>query len=105
MRLIIWVKILFRWLLVKGNRAKGLQTAAMVVDVFENVTKLTKTKKDDFAIEYTKRAIERLLIGLPKEEALETIDKINKTTKGRFKDVNIGFDKEKGFNAGLSIKF
>ena len=105
MRIISWIKVIVSWLLVKSNRAKSLRTLSMTLGVLENVAKLTKSKKDDFIIEATKRNITKLLIGLPEEEAINTINKINKASKGPLKEVNIGFDKDKGFNGGLSIKF
>ena len=105
MKLIRWVKIIVSWLMVKSNRKRGLVIINKVIVILETVSKMTKNKHDDFMVKSAKRTIRKLIKDLPEDIAIDTIDKINTTVKGPMKDINIGFDKENGLNAGFSIKF
>ena len=56
-----WIKAVFLWLLVKENRAVGLYWTKKSLDLFEVVTRLTKTKKDDKIVACLEKQVDRAI--------------------------------------------
>lgn len=64
--MINWVKAIFKWVI--SNKIMTLRAIKLGLDyVGKPVTKLTKTKKDDDAINYLSEEISLYINGLPKE--------------------------------------
>jgi hypothetical protein len=104
-KIILFIKFIMGWLLVKENRASGIRSLFKVLNILQKLSKLTESKKDDKFIESTKILIGKLLQEIPPHFRDEAILNINETKEGLLKNIEIGYDSKNGVNAGISIKF
>ncbi len=96
-----WIKSLFLWLLVSENRAMGLSKVQMLTVALSEISKVTKTNKDDIAIKRIQDFIAPALDNLPDRTKKEAIKAVNEK-KNTF---NIKYDEKSGVSAGIGISF
>jgi len=95
-----FIKSVILWLFVKKNRDIGIRYTKMALDIATEISKITKTKKDDLAIAYlTEKFVSGAsVLGINNlKEAAETITK----AQGSIKGVEIGVDSKEGVSLKL----
>lgn len=100
-----WFRIIATWVTIAENRAVAIKYTRKVIDLMDIAATLTDSKNDDKSLKKIRKSMEDVVDMLPSEVALKTIKTINAKDKGPLKTVNIGFDEEAGFRAGIDIKF
>lgn len=99
------IKGVLLWFSIKENRDLGITWTIRGLNALEVASKLTSNTKDDKLIKSTKDKLKMMLELMPDSLSESTINKINNTQKGPLRTVQIGYDKDKGINAGVEINF
>jgi N-acetylglucosamine kinase-like BadF-type ATPase len=93
-----WMLSGFMWLLVKENRAIGLVWTKRSLDLFDTMSQLTKTTKDDKVVAYLERKVEEaiLLNNQSKQEILDSAaKKVTEVARGALSSISLSINNGK----------
>lgn len=103
------IKAAVLWCFKKENRVVGLKFTKIALDVASAVSKKTKSKKDDIALNYVSKTFDMAAQFLTEAEKEAVAKEINKKRNGALKDVRMQYESKKGelttFYKGVSVKY